>query len=318
MFSSVKTRVFLAVPAIIIYIVKTRMNKTFLHIFIGVFFLLSVGTMFMIYRSCAQYQLKQEVAVWTERIAVLHELMGERKVLQEQAVLVPDLEELESETLAPLNEIREKIQRVDEQIEQELAAVVEEVAKSGSLTAQLRVLPRIAELYYVKGDQTAALRLLYESEQLIPKVEDLQVRAGIYISYAESNLVCRDYTSYEECRKYAEELVAQDQDSKWRQEMETALKNLTFLANEWHQDPPQSLIFLEQEESIPSEELPLDVTGPHAGAPAIRLLEEELEMSEEEPSLLTLEELGEEQRYSELSPTETPTETPGSSVGAEQ
>ena len=195
------------------------MNKTFLHIFIGIFFLLSVGTMVMMYRSCSQYQLKQEVAVWTERIAGLHELMAERKTLQEQAVLAPDLEELESDSFASLDEIREKIQKIDEQIEQELAAVGEEVAKSGSLTAQLRVLPRVAELYCVMGDQTAALRLLYESEQLIPKVEDPQVRAGIYISYAESNLVCRDYTSYEECRKNAEELVAKDPDGKWQEEM---------------------------------------------------------------------------------------------------
>ena len=285
------------------------MNKTFLHIFIGIFFLLSVGTMVMMYRSCSQYQLKQEVAVWTERIAGLHELMAERKTLQEQAVLAPDLEELESDSFASLDEIREKIQKIDEQIEQELAAVGEEVAKSGSLTAQLRVLPRVAELYCVMGDQTAALRLLYESEQLIPKVEDPQVRAGIYISYAESNLVCRDYTSYEECRKNAEELVAKDPDGKWQKEMQIALENLTFLAEEWRQDPPQSLIFLENEESIPSEELPLDVTASHAGAPAALVPENELEMNEGESALLTLEELGENTAPAEV-PAEVPADVP--------
>lgn len=199
------------------------MKKLFLVIFIFVFFLLFAATIVLQIKWSGEKQAKMEVAALAQEVTLIHEMLAKRKQIQNDALALSDAE------MNKIKEASDKIAALDAELELEMKSVEKEILETPILIAKLTVLPKFAELLYAMGHKMKANLFLTESIPLIKNVEDQEVRAAVYVTYAECALRCRDFELHEKCRAKAEALIEASPNLKWKGTMEKTLRDLTLL-----------------------------------------------------------------------------------------
>ncbi len=221
------------------------MKNFFVNFLVLLIVFLILGSIFLRFQVRSQYNLKAEAVLLEEKVALLHDVVARRKLFQEEAL------RLTENNREQIEDVKNKIQVLDEDLERIAAETEKNIQDSPSLIARLSVLPKYAELIYAMGRRDRAREILAESEEQIREIDDTKVRASVSICFAEAALHCRNYGGYESCRKVAEELVENSDDSKWKGEMKNTLANLKMLEEEIRSIQPKAWLSLS--ETFPSD-----------------------------------------------------------------
>lgn len=220
---------------------NVSMKKSFFYIVLTIFVLLLFLSLVQRYIGRAEMQAQAESQALAEEVRTVYDLIYQRKTLQDTVV---KLTNSASEEKTKIQETLQKMQELDLQITEELKSTRESIQNVSSELAKIGIWSKLAELWYVTGNQTEAqacimtglegLKKMESSRFLVPTPE---IRANFYIGYAESGLRCRDLTVYEQCLATAEEVVKGIEDSKFRGEKEKTLADLKQLAEECQEKP---------------------------------------------------------------------------------
>ncbi len=255
------------------------MKKYLYYIVATIFILLAIASFIQRYIGREEVALQAESQALAEEVREVYDLIYHRKVLQSEAFASA------GDDLTKLQEAGKKVHALDLQVDEKLKSVFESIRKTPSELVRIGILPKFAELLYVTGNRLEAQGCMDTGLIALEKVKTPEIQVNLYISYAESGLRCRDFTVYEQCLTIAENLIKELKDSKFRDEKEKTLADLKQLAEECRNVPERVFLpvweSVEEGENIPEEELPLEVSESHAGAPNQELPEissEEIEL----------------------------------------
>ena len=236
------------------------MKKSLHSILVLIFFLLIAASLCLQFHSCAQKRLNAEMDLLSNRIAGIHELIGQQKALREEALSgTGDLEKVQS--------VGKKIHEMDLRLEENLQSVGKAISESPSPVARLTVIPKYAELLYVTNHRIEAGECWSAGLKMLEPLKDPQIKASLYVGFAESALRCRDFEGYEKCKKLAEESAKLVNDTQWNAEMLKTFENLALLNAECQKTPRNFLPVLKESAESENPTAPSTSQAPAASEP---------------------------------------------------